>query len=112
MAGSETILALLREAMALSQRMLELAQNGEWEALVTNEAERSDLIAKLRAFEAHGSIVPASSPAREEALQMMSEILKADEQTGRLVTTWMGQISRDLGELDLARKVGAAYGVR
>lgn len=112
MADNEAILSLLAQSLAISQRMLELAQNGEWDALVTCEVERRRFIGQLRAFEGQGSIVPDGGPAREKALQLMSEILKTDQQTGDLARTWMGQISRDLGELDLARKVGAAYGAR
>lgn len=102
----------LSRALTISQRMLQLARSGDWDGLVDCELERREVIASLRAFAQDAGLVPDSAPARDDALRIMAEIIDADRQTEELVKTWMSRIAKDLGELDLARKVGAAYGVR
>lgn len=112
MSEPQAVLPLLDAALEASRRMLQMAQNGEWDALVDCELERRQLIAQLRLLEQTGPLIPEASADRDAIVRQMTDILETDRQTGELVRAWMDHISKDLGELDLARKVSAAYGVR
>lgn len=112
MTDPQTVLSLLEEALATSRRMLTLAQAGDWDALVECELIRRSQIAALRAREQSEALVPDDGPDRAAIVEHMRAILEADQATGELVKTWMSQISANLGEIDMARKVSAAYGVR
>lgn len=89
-----------------------MAQAGEWDALLNCELDRRELMGQLRTIETMGGLVPEGGPSRDDIVRTMTEILEMDRQTGELATAWMARISNDLGELDLARKVSAAYGIR
>lgn len=112
MTDHQAVLTLLEQALATSKRMQELAEAGDWDALVECEIQRRGLISALRALEQQSPLVPAEDPLREEILGRMQAILETDRITGELVRVWMSQLSTNLGEIDMARKVGAAYGVR
>lgn len=112
MSDHQAVLPLLDQALATSKRMQALAESGDWDALVDCELQRRSYIAALRDLEQRGPLVPAEAPSREEILRRMQAILEADQITGELVRVWMSQLSTNLGEIDLARKVSAAYGVR
>lgn len=112
MTDHQTVLLLLDDALATSRRMLALAQAGEWDDLVECELARRSQIAVLRAREQSGPLVPEAGPDRAAVLERMNAILEADRETGELVAAWMSQVSKNLGEIDMARKVSAAYGVR
>ena len=92
-----------------SANMLALAEAGEWDALVALEHERQDKLGRLREQALDKMLLPATEPERGEAIHLIQEILRLDECTRNLAERWMSQLSRDLGELQRARKVGQAY---
>ena len=112
MTDRQAVVALLDETRTTSRHMLDLAQAGEWDALIECEQARRSQIAALRDQERAGLLVPEDGPDREAILAHIHAILEADQLTGALVKAWMTQLSQNLGELDMARKVSAAYGAR
>ena len=113
MTDHQAVLTLLDQALATSRQMQALAQSGDWDALVECELTRRSQIAALRAREQQAPLVPEEDGTiRAEILGRMQAILEADQITGDLVRVWMSQLSTNLGEIDMARKVSAAYGVR
>lgn len=112
MTDHPSVLPLLDQALATSKQMQALAESGDWDALVECELLRRSQIAALRAREQQAPLVPSEGALREEILGRMQAILEADQVTGELVRAWMSQLSSNLGEIDMARKVSAAYGVR
>lgn len=112
MNDAQTALDQLNRALKISQRMLQMARDGDWDGLVACELERREIIASLRVLAQDAQLIPVDAPTRDATLRTMTEIIEADQQTEELVKTWMSTISKDLGEIDLARKVGAAYGMR
>lgn len=102
----------LHSALAISQSMLNMAQSGDWDGLIAKEKERQALIGALRMRAQAAELLPSESPDREEALRIMADIIDADQKTQAIAQSWMNKISKDLGEIDLAKRVDAAYGAR
>lgn len=99
----------LQTLLSDSANMLAMAEAGDWDALIAMEHERRGKIGRLRELAIDEALLPAAEPDRGEAIHLIQEILRLDEQTRRLAERWMSQLSQDLGELQRARKVGQAY---
>lgn len=109
---SAAVLDELNSTLVISKRMLSMAETGDWDNLVECERERQKLIGDLRRRAEKASLIPEGSPERERALQLVAEILETDRQTEHLAKSWMSQIANDLGEIERARRVSAAYEAR
>lgn len=97
------------EALAtLTRRMQEAAQSAEWDALITFERQRGELIAAMKPLDAE-TMLDEGTQQRKNAL--ITRVLAHDAETRQLVQAWMDECDLSMQsnrqELRLLRKYGA-----
>lgn len=100
------MLATYEHALSLTRRMLELARNGDWEALVALEAERGKVIDQLRLHDPR----PTGDGSSGRKRQLIRELLQLDEQIQALTQDWMHELRSVLGSLSTEQRLSRTYG--
>ena len=92
---------------AASGRMLEAARRGDWEDLVSAEAECAVVIERLR----HLSSTQALDPEHAQRKRaIIHEVLAHDAEIRDLTQPWMKKLSALLGDNRRERRMRDAYG--
>jgi hypothetical protein len=92
--------ALLDEALAISRRMAELGDQGEWETVVVLETQRRTLLEQ--AFATH-------APADEFVGDRVRAILDLDKRLMAQSIEARDRVARELGQHSRGRKATHAY---
>lgn len=93
---------MLDRLVRLSQEMLTLAEQGEWEQLATAQSEREQLIEQIFPLDPH------ISDAADAAAQV-KRVLELDQQITRLARAQQKEIGQALGKLNRGRVATRAY---
>lgn len=101
----QAVLATYEHALSLTRRMLELARNGDWEALVALESERGKVIDQLRLHDPR----PADGSSKRKR-ELIRELLQLDEQIHALTQDWMHELRSVLGSLSTEQRLSRTYG--
>ena len=92
--------ALLDEALAISRRMAELGDQGEWETVVALEAQRRTLLEQ--AFSTH-------APADEFVGDRVRTILDLDKRLMAQSIEARDRVAREIEQAGRGRKAAPAY---
>lgn len=93
---------MLDRLVRLSQEMLGLAEQGEWEQLTAAQSERQQLIEQIFPLD------PQVSDAADAAAQV-KRVLELDQQITRLAQAQQKEIGQALGKLNRGRVATRAY---
>jgi len=93
---------VLDRLVRLSQEMLTLAEQGEWEQLATAQSEREQLIEQIFPLD------PRISDAADAAAQV-KRVLELDQQITQLARAQQKEIGQVLGKLNRGRVATRAY---
>lgn len=107
MSRADESLLLYRDAWGLSQRMLELARSGDWDALVAAEEQRASLLEQIQKLDADAKIHAAHAEMKAE---MIRGILSMDKETLALSQGRMEEIKGALGSNGVQKKLQQTYG--
>ena len=91
---------LLDDALAMSERMASLGDDGEWDAVIALEPKRRGLLEQ--AFATH-------VPADEFVAERVRAILDLDKQLLEQSIEARGRIAEELGKTSKGRKASNAY---
>jgi len=101
-----SVLAAYEHALSLTRDMLESARNGNWENLVKLESDRARIIDQLRAQDTPPSRDASAGRKRE----LITELLKLDEQIQVLSQDWMHELREILGSVSTEQRLSRTYG--
>lgn len=93
---------MLDRLVRLSQEMLGLAEQGEWEQLTAAQSERQQLIEQIFPLD------PQVSDTADAAAQV-KRVLELDQQITRLARAQQKEIGQALGKLNRGRVATRAY---
>jgi flagellar protein FliT len=96
------------EAVAqLARKMLEAAQQGQWDELVELEQQRGTVVSELMA-DAAQSTIPAE--VADQVAELIKTILDMDAESSSLAQAWQDELKALLGSMGAERKISQAYG--
>lgn len=108
MSESPDVLHLFSQILDSSTKMLELAQQESWDALVEHEQQRRQIVDALRiALEKQGK--PKDPAIRTKAEKLNQRILAVDDQTRELVQRGMAEIDQRLNSVSTSKKLLNTY---
>ncbi|MDP2784399.1 MAG: flagellar protein FliT [Sulfurimicrobium sp.] len=91
----------------LAGKMLEAAQQEQWDELVELEQQRAGVLSELMADAAHGAI---PDEAADQVARLIRAILQKDAESAPLVLAWQDELKSLLGSMGVERKISQAYG--
>jgi flagellar protein FliT len=103
---SESILAIYENLWLLTQKMLNAAQNGDWDALIQGELERNAWVERLKA-QTEKAIT--NSVEQQKTGEIIRKILAADGEIKTLTEAWKGELQEILGSIGTEKKLNKAY---
>ncbi|WP_187775992.1 flagellar protein FliT [Salinicola corii] len=95
-----------RQLLETSNRMLALAREQNWEALVQCEAGYLVSLERLRAADSEG---PSSDAEREEKRALLARILEQDAETRRALEARRDELSHLIGSSRRQQALGEVY---
>jgi hypothetical protein len=98
---------MLGQIITLSEQMLSLARQGEWEHLNERQAERQQMIEQ--AFPLDLAAMAAGPGAADDAARQIRVILDLDRQLMRLARAQQQETGQTLGKLNQGRVATRAY---
>ena len=101
-----SVLAAYEHALSLTRDMLQFARNGDWDNLVKLESDRTRVIDELRVHDASPSRDSSAGRKRE----IITEILKLDEEIQVLSQDWMHELRDILGSVSTEQRLSRTYG--
>lgn len=93
---------------ALTGRMRDAAEHGEWDELVGLEQQCSRHVASMKAADATTAL---DESARQRKIQLIKKILADDAEIRNRTEAWMGQLQRLMQSSRQERQLHQAYGV-
>lgn len=102
----EHVVEAYTEALAITRKMLEAAQAGEWEALVELEQSREKIVTELIAVE--GSVA-GSAELRGKKRELIQAIMSCDEEIRVLTQDWMRELRHILVSVNNTEKLNKTY---
>lgn len=100
------LLACYEDVRRLTQQMLELAQQGDWDRLTDIEHERAAIVDQLARQEEEEIWGPAEGAKKGDLIRA---ILEADAEIKVLTESWMGELQEILGSIGAEKKLHKAY---
>lgn len=91
---------MLDEALAMSRRMRDLGEAGEWEKVIELEPQRRELLERVFA---------TRQPVDESLAARVREILELDKGLMECSLRVRDQVASELGQFQRSRKVSGAY---
>lgn len=108
MSASPDVLQLFSLILDSSTKMLELAQQESWDALVEHEQHRRQIVDALRnSLEIQGK--PKDQATRAKAEELNQRILAVDARTRELVQQGMAEIDQRLNSVSTSKKLLNTY---
>lgn len=104
--NSAELLKHYDEIWRLTQKMLEAANQGEWDQLIELERTRAILTDVLMKQENEGLW---ESEEQSKKGELIRNILAADEEIKALTKSWMGELQEMLGSIGTEKKLSKAY---
>lgn len=104
--NAEELLDNYTQLLQLSQQMLQLAGQAEWDRLVELEQDRAAITDVLMKNE---SMATWTEEARSRKAELIRSILEMDNQIKSLTQDWMGELHEILGSIDTEKKLHKAY---
>ncbi|MBB5016859.1 hypothetical protein HNQ59_000121 [Chitinivorax tropicus] len=104
---SEELIATYRELHSLSQHMLDLARQEQWEPLLALDATRAAMLATVAGIDI--GAFDLSQTIQTELRDMIAAILAADQQTVTLTEVWLSELRDILASASNERKITDAY---
>jgi flagellar protein FliT len=92
---------------AITSRMRDAAEQGEWDALVSLEQQCSRYVATMKAADAATALDETS---RQRKIQLIKKILADDAEIRNRTEVWMGQLQRLMQSKRQEQRVHQAYG--
>lgn len=93
---------LLRDILEISNAMLALARENDWERVVVLEAERKLVV--QRCFE-----LPSREQDVPEVADAIREILRLNQEVGALGGSWKDRLGAEIHTRNVGRTASAAY---
>lgn len=93
---------------ALTGRMRDAAEHGEWDTLISLEQQCSRQVETMKPADAAAALDEAS---RQRKIQLIKKILADDAEIRNRTETWMGQLQRLMQSSRQERQLHRAYGV-
>lgn len=103
--GGEETISVYAHLLELTQKMLTLAKQSAWDDLAPIEAQRAQLVARLK-------LMDDKADNRDTKLQkaaLIQQILSLDEETRKLCSEWMVELRSILDSFDAKKKINKAY---
>lgn len=94
------------QLLRLSQQMLQLAKQAEWDRLVELEHDRAAIADGLMKNE---SVAAWHDAAISRKAELIRSILETDNQIQSLTQNWMGELHEILGSIGTEKKLNKAY---
>lgn len=91
----------------LAGKMLEAAQEGQWDELAELEKQRAAVLSVLMADAEQGAI-PAE--VADQVARLIASIQQMDAECVALVQAWQVELKAMLGSMGIERKISKAYG--
>ncbi len=104
--NEEQILSTYQNISYLTARMLAVARNGEWDALVALERECSGLFARLLDNEQE---LPRSNDFQRRKAESIRSALDNDAAIRLLVEPWLAHLSELIGHTGRQHRLAQAY---
>jgi len=101
-----SVLAAYEHALSLTRDMLQFARNGDWDNLVKLESDRTRVIDELRAHDAP----PIGNASAQRKREIITQILKLDEEIQVLSQDWMHELRDILGSVSTEQRLSRTYG--
>jgi flagellar protein FliT len=101
-----SVLAAYEHALSLTRDMLQFARNGDWDNLVKLESDRTRIIDELRAHDAS----PTRDASAVRKREIITEILKLNEEIQVLSQDWMHELRDILGSVSTEQRLSRTYG--
>lgn len=108
MRETQTHIERYEEMAAITGRMLQAAQSGDWDRMIEEERRCKDLVAALRT---QGE-VQLSEAERRRKQTIIRKMLLDDADIRRLAEPWLRQLEDILSAAGNARRLNASYGSR
>ncbi len=93
---------------AITSRMRDAAEHGEWDALVDLEQQCSRHVATMKPMDAATAL---DETARQRKIQLIKKILADDAEIRNRTEAWMGQLQRIMQSNRQEQRLHQAYGV-
>ena len=91
----------------LARKMLEAAQQGQWDELVELAQQRGTVMSELMADAAQGAI---PTEVADQVAKLIGTILEKDAECAALARAWQDELKALLGSMGAERKISQAYG--
>ncbi|MDL4912216.1 MAG: flagella biosynthesis regulatory protein FliT [Enterobacterales bacterium endosymbiont of Blomia tropicalis] len=107
MTNAPHLITTYQQLLSLSQGMLRLATNGEWEALIATEMDYVSAVQKL--VQSTEEAAP-SAQAQEQLRPVLRHILDNESEVKRLLQMRMEELASLVGQSSRQKSVLSAYG--
>lgn len=104
--STSKVLKRYEDLLGVSETMLRVAQEGEWEHLIEVEALRASIVEELKQTDT----MQWSGPDAEKKAEVIRLILSVDEQTRILAEAGKKVLEAHLGSIETGKKLNKAYG--
>jgi flagellar protein FliT len=105
--NSAQIIGTYEAILVITNRMLEAAQNSDWDSLVAREHECRRLTEELIA---NGTGQALSGELQQRKVKIIRQVLADDAEIRTITEPWMTQLQNILGSAGRAQKLHQAYG--
>jgi flagellar protein FliT len=103
---SQEVVAVYESMVGLTGRMVQVASDGDWDALVLLEQQCAACVRRLRENEAQALV----GAAREQKLNAIRKMLDDDRKIRDLTMPWMAKLSALISNTGTERRLARAYG--
>lgn len=100
------MLAAYQNLWLLTRQMLDVARNGDWDALIESELKRNALVERMMG-QNESSIM--NTVEQQKAGEIIRKILAADTEIKTLTEAWKGELQEILGSIGTEKKLNKAY---
>ncbi|QGY29583.1 flagella biosynthesis regulatory protein FliT [Pantoea cypripedii] len=101
------LIAIYQQLLDLSQGMLRLAADGEWDELITKEM---DYVSAVQQLARSTQDAAPSLQTQEQLRPVLRHILDNESEVKRLLQTRMDELSQLVGQTSRQKSVMGAYG--
>ena len=101
------MLSAYERALELTRAMLDAARKGDWDRLVAQEKERSIYVERIRMLDPDPL---RDAKSRERKREIITEMLRGDEQIQALTQDWMHELREVLGNINAQQRPSRSNG--
>jgi flagellar protein FliT len=104
---SQGVLSAYERALELTRGMLDAARKGDWDRLVAQEKERSIYVERIKMLDPDPM---RDAKSRERKREIITEMLRGDEQIQALTQDWMHELREVLGNINALQRASRTNG--